>query len=173
MRAYLVFDSMFGNTRAIAEAVADGLGGYPVVELVPVDHAPTRLPGDIDLLVVGGPTHIHGLSSARSRTVTPQLAVQGASAGRIGLREWLGALSGSVPAAATFDTRLAKPRWLTGSAASRAARLLRRRGHRLVVAPESFLVTGTPGPLVDGELDRARAWGTRLAGAVATAGRTP
>jgi hypothetical protein len=170
MRTLVVFDSMFGNTRQVAEAITAGLAGYTPVDLVPVEETPTRLPDDVDLLVVGGPTHVHGLSSTRSRQVTPQLAEQGATPARTGLREWLTGLSGPRPAAATFDTRFAKARWLTGSAATGAARLLRRRGHRLVLPAESFFVDKTPGPLAAGELDRARAWGERLGSAVVAAG---
>ena len=68
-------------------------------------------------------------------------------------------------AVATFDTRLDKPRWLTGSAAKGAAKLLRRRGHRLAAAPESFFVAGTTGPLRPGETERAHRWGQSLTSA--------
>lgn len=64
--------------------------------------------------------------------------------------------------AATFDTRIDKPRWLTGSAARKAADLLRHNGYR-VVATDSFVVSGTQGPLCDGEIERAQAWGAELA----------
>jgi hypothetical protein len=171
MRALVVFESMFGNTHRIADAVAAGVGRYATVTMVPVDDAPTQLDTDLDLLVVGGPTHVHGLSSLRSRQVNPKLAAQGAVQGRIGVREWLTALTGPAVPAAAFDTRFRKPRWLTGSAAVHAARLLRKRGSQLARPPESFFVGEGAGPLLPGELDRARAWGEQLGKSVAVGGR--
>jgi hypothetical protein len=170
MRALVVFDSMFGNTQHIAAAVADGIRSYAVVDMVPVDLAPPQVDEGVDLLVVGGPTHAHGMSSKRSRTVSPQQAAHGATASRIGLREWLTGLNATDLPAAAFDTRYRKPRWLTGSAASRAARQLRHHHCRLVEPPESFFVEHGEGPLLPGEVDRARAWGEQLGAEVVAAG---
>jgi flavodoxin len=164
MRAVVVFDSMFGNTGKIAEAVAEGLSAHGTVTLVGVADAPARLDSDVDVLVVGGPTHAHGLSRTTSRRVTPKLAAQGATEGRIGLKEWLDGLTDPPYAtfSAAFDTRFHKPRWLTGSAAVRASRMLRHRGCQPVLAPESFFVEHAPGPLLPGELERAKDWGRRV-----------
>jgi hypothetical protein len=73
---------------------------------------------------------------------------------------------------ATFDTRIAKPR-LPGSAAAAAEKRLRRLGFRSVVAPKSFYVEGTTGPLVDGEPERARRWGVALGAALGAAEQRP
>lgn len=169
MRVAIVFDSMFGNTHQIALAIAEGLAAHGTVDLLPVDDAPVRLSNDLALLVVGGPTHGHGLSNRTSRRVNATQVGQGATAGRIGLREWLADLAdaphGDTPRAlpvATFDTRFHKPRWLTGSAAVSAARQLSRRGYTPAAPPESFFVEHGAGPLLAGELDRARRWGARL-----------
>jgi hypothetical protein len=62
----------------------------------------------------------------------------------------------------TFDTRLTWPRFLAGSAAAAAAKRLAKKGARLLVPPESFLVTGTEGPLVEGEIERARTWANHV-----------
>jgi hypothetical protein len=161
---------MFGNTRQVALAVAEGLRVHGAVDLLSVNDAPARPDNELALLVVGGPTHVHGLSSRRSRQVTPAQTAQGATAGRIGLKEWLADLADaprSLPVA-TFDTRFRKARWLTGSAAVNAARLLRRRGYPPAAPPESFFVAAGPGPLLPGELDRARRWGERLGATAAT-----
>jgi hypothetical protein len=64
--------------------------------------------------------------------------------------------------AAAFDTRFAKPRWLTGSAATKVAQRLGRKDYK-VIGTESFFVQTTGGPLADGERDRAVAWGRALA----------
>jgi hypothetical protein len=85
----------------------------------------------------------------------------------IGIREWLESVDvrSSEAAAAAFDTTLDSPRWLRyfGGAGSKAARCLRRLGFRVVAKPECFWVTGTTGPLLDGEEERARQWGETLA----------
>ena len=159
MNAIVIYESIYGNTRAIAEAVAEGLG----------DGARTMTPAELsaeathtDLLVVGGPTHIHGMATDRSRRVALETAGAQAPAGPA-LRDWLGELAGAPGAqAAAFDTRLNKPEWLTGAASLRIARRLRRHGYT-VLDTASFLVAESEGPLVDGELERARDWGADLA----------
>ena len=174
MNALVVYESIYGNTRAIAEAVADGLGGASVASVA-------TAPGDLenlDLLVVGGPTHMHGLATTRSREIAAEGAhedkgthVEPDATDGPGLRGWLAELpDGQGARAATFDTRLDKSAWVTGLASRGIAKRLRRDGYD-VVATESFLVEDGEGPLEDGELDRARAWGAQLAAkAPATAG---
>ncbi|HEY7488457.1 MAG TPA: flavodoxin domain-containing protein [Streptosporangiaceae bacterium] len=164
MRVLVVYESMFGNTQQIAKAIAKGLASYGQVDIVEVGDASTVEPRNgHDLLVVGGPTHGLGLSRPGTREAAANQAANGVVSRRIGLREWLEVAETprQVPTA-TFDTRLDKPRWLVGSAARGVAKRLRRYGGRLVVAPESFLVKGTPGPLRDGEVERARRWGAAL-----------
>jgi Flavodoxin len=163
-RALVIFESMFGNTRTIAEAVADGLSSGFATELTEVSLAPTTIPEDVSLLVVGGPTHAFGLTRPRTRedaatqTDGPLVSPVG------GIREWLEMVEAppSGHAAAAFDTRIAKPR-LPGSAARGAEKRLRRLGFRVVAAAESFYVTGTKGPLVPGEVERARRWAEQMA----------
>jgi len=178
MRALVVFESMFGNTKEIAEAVAAGLAERMDVELVEVGVAPTTLAGDVGLLVVGGPTHVMGMSRPSTRQdAARQLAgaAEDAAAAKevvskgVGIREWLTGvdLGRPAPAVAVFDTKLRSP--LPGSAAPKAARLLRRRGAR-VVDRRSFYVLGTPGPLRDGERDQARRWAADLAARQAAGG---
>jgi hypothetical protein len=166
MDALVVYESIYGNTRAVAEAVAEGLGGVPVL---PVCEAAWRQ-GKLDLLVVGGPTHAHGLASNRSRHVAVHTAQENGGShidpdarAEPGLRSWLGDLSPTFAHhAAAFDTRGDKPRALTGAASRGIARRLRRHGID-VLSVESFLVESSEGPLVAGEIDRARAWGAELA----------
>jgi hypothetical protein len=86
------------------------------------------------------------------------------------LRDWLERTGRPLaPRGAAFDTRAAKPAMLTGSAARGIARRMRRMGY-VVAGEESFMVEGTDGPLREGELERARAWGASLVGASAGAG---
>ena len=161
MTALIVVESMFGNTRAIAQHVAVGLDTTTPVDIVDVAGAPHIVPEDVTILIVGAPTHALGMSRSSSRV---EAVNQGATAVvETGIREWLDALSGlrsDLPAAA-FDTRV-KRVGLPGSAAKAAARRLRHLGCRLILPPASFWVEGTRGPLVDGELRRAEMWGSEI-----------
>jgi flavodoxin len=172
MSVLVVYESIYGNTRAVAEAIADGLGG---AELVPAHEAASRAQG-AELLVVGGPTHMHGMTTTRSRQLAVEAVhkegdshhVEAAAAEEPGLRDWIQDLPHSNGArAAAFDTRADKPPWLTGAASRGIAKRLRRRGYE-VLGRESFLVGDSEGPLVEGELERARAWGAELSKALPT-----
>lgn len=163
-RAMVVFESMFGNTEAVARAVADGLSAGMQVQVIPVPAAPTELDSDIGLLVVGGPTHALGMSRASTRADAVKQGALPTGGPEVGLREWIARLSSGpskVPAV-TFDTRV-KKRGLPGSAARTAQKQLRRRGFSIAAPARSFYVGGTPGPMLDGELQRAREWGAQLA----------
>lgn len=163
MRTLVVFESMFGATEQIARAIAKGLDA----EVVNVDDAPADLTG-VDLLVVGGPTHVHGMSRASTRKSAADQGDQ-PTRSKTGVREWLGSL-GPVPQGlpvAAFDTRIDKSRWLTGAASLGIAKLLSRRGCRLAAPAESFFVGTDPagtGP-APGEPTRAEAWGAALGAA--------
>ena len=166
MRAVVVYESMFGSTRRVAEAVGEGLGDVGEVVVVPVEDADAALDGGADLLVVGGPTHVHGLSRPRTRASAvamadkpgSNLALDEHARGR-GLREWLPAAPPAAGLGAAFDTRIAFP--LSGHASKAIGRQLRRRGYAMAEPPESFLV-GDENVLQPGEEERARAWGERL-----------
>lgn len=167
MSATVVYESVYGNTRAIAEAIAEGLGD---AEVVPVHEASDQM-FDTDLLVVGGPTHLHGLTTTRSRQIAVEAAHEDGS-GQVepgaeeepGLRAWLRDLpSGQSGKAAAFDTRADKSPWLTGAASRGIAKRLSHRGYE-VVSRQSFLVEDSEGPLAEGELARARDWGHKLSG---------
>jgi hypothetical protein len=170
MRALVVYESMFGNTKVVADAVADGLATRLHVTAVEVSAAPTAM-DDVALVVVGGPTHAFGMSRPGTRQDAAKQSQRPLVSAGIGLREWLDTVQGASPgvAAAAFDTRIEKPR-LPGSAARAAERRLRRLGFRIAARPASFYVAGTPGPLVDGEPERARRWGEHL-GSLVTAGQ--
>jgi hypothetical protein len=98
-----------------------------------------------------------------TRSSAAEQAGAGVVAAPMGLREWLETLPSAAPGrrAAAFDTRMDHPR-MPGSAAAGAARRLRHLGYEMVTARESFRVTATKGPLVEGELERARLWGSGL-----------
>lgn len=167
MRALVVYESMWGNTEEIARAVASGLAESVEVEVAEVTDAPAEPDPDTDLVVAGGPTHAFSMTRASTRA---DAVKQGAPrAAGVGLREWLDRLPSGhhTTPVATFDTRVGKVRHLPGSAARSAARAARRHGYRSASPPHSFFVEDTAGPLLDGELGRAREWGRELAGQLA------
>lgn len=158
-RALVVYESMFGNTRSIAEAIAGGVASRLPVEPIEVSSAPTWIPEDVTLVIVGGPTHALGLSRPKTREDASRQASGSLVSSGSGLREWLASVNTRPNVdGATFDTRIDKPR-IPGSAAKAAERRLRRIGFRILAQATSFYVTGTQGPLLAGELDRARRWG--------------
>ena len=122
----------------------------------------------VDLLVVGGPTHAHGLSRARTRKSAAEathdaekhLTLEVEGSGR-GLRDWFEDVRDISARGVAFDTRVDMAPVLTGSAARGIARRLRHRGCHLVAKPESFLVDKS-NHLLAGEEDRARRWGAEL-----------
>ncbi|MDQ1690983.1 MAG: hypothetical protein QOD87_1091 [Pseudonocardiales bacterium] len=169
MRAVVVYESMFGDTRQVAEAIGDGLGLEFEVTVVPVSRVATVDLGGVDLLVVGGPTHVRGMSRPKTREGALDQAAQPASgiavepgAAGPGLREWFARLTDAPPHAAAFDTRVQLSPLVTGRAAPKIARSLQRSGCHLIAEPESFLVTTKQPALVAGERERARAWGKTL-----------
>lgn len=173
MRAVVVYESMFGNTHEVADHVAEGLRSRHEVVIVPVGDATPEVVGAADYLVVGGPTHVHGLSSSASRKSAAEMAGKepglelddGASGP--GLRDWLEGLpSGHVHAAAAFDTRADAPAMLTGRASKGIAKRLARHGYRVIADPESFLVD-KQNHLLPGEAERATKWGVELAAMLA------
>lgn len=160
---------MYGNTHLIADAIAKGLGPDSETVVVPVSEARPELLGQADLVVVGGPTHAHGMSRAGTRQSAAQAADKPGSrltldpgAEGPGLRDWFDGLGRVNGTAAAFDTRLGGPAILTGQASKGIARLLRQHGLTLAAGPESFLVT-KDNRLRPGEENRARAWGQQLA----------
>ena len=173
MRAVVVYESMYGNTHLVADAIGAGLAQVAGTEVsvVPVAAATPEVVDRVDLLVVGGPTHVHSMASEASRRAAVVAAEKPESGLTMdpdalgeGLREWFGELSRRHGDAAAFDTRVDASPAFTGRASKAIAKRLRRHGWTTVAEPESFLVT-KDGHLLDHEADRARAWGSSLANA--------
>jgi len=168
MKVVVICESMFGNTEQLATAVAKGLTGAGAeVAVLEVGDAYAGHPDlDCDLLVVAAPTHALTLSRPESRA---QAVERGADPRReaVGVREWLPTLAevlppdGPRPPVAVFDTRVLQAKHWPGSAARASERRLRKSGFR-VGERASFYVDAVAGPVADGELERAEAWGRRL-----------
>jgi flavorubredoxin len=169
VKAVVIYESMYGNTHLVADAIADGLRTCGEVVVVPVDQADAALAGSADLVVVGGPTHAHGMSRADTRMGAViasneesgsafQLDADGE--GR-GLRDWFASLGQLKTKAAAFDTRVDIPAAISGRASKGIARKLRHHGATLISEPQSFLMT-TANRLQPDEQAHARDWGARL-----------
>jgi flavodoxin len=155
MKTVIYCATRSGNTRAVADAIADGLRPLGSVDVHALDGGRPDVPSDADLVLVGGPTEGHRATPA--------------------VLDFLEALPADAlvgRAAAAFDTRVDWPRWLSGSAASDIAKKLNAHGARVVAEPESFIVSMKP-ELLPGELDRALAWGAALAGFVSPVPQVP
>jgi flavodoxin I len=135
MNALVIYDSTFGNTEKIAQAIGERI------------HCPAMRAGDfqpsehkgLDLLIVGSPTHGGRPTPDIHRLPEGPLALQGIDA-------------------AAFDTRTERFSWIFGYAAVRIGQSLERGGGKLLVPPEGFIVVGNKGPLKEGELGRAADW---------------
>jgi menaquinone-dependent protoporphyrinogen IX oxidase len=178
MKALVVYESMYGNTHVISTNIADALRPTHEVTLVPVAAATSDLVAEADLLVVGGPTHMHRLSTDSSRRMAAQATASQASvltldpdAAGPGLRDWFDGLGDGHGLAASFDTRINARPVFTGRASRGIRKLLKQHGYHLIAAPESFLVTSRSS-LLDGEATRARRWGAAL-GVIATDANVP
>ena len=167
MKAVVVYESMYGNTHLVADAVAEGMRSV-TADVVGVAHVSDEVLAGADVVVVGGPTHVHGMSRPSTRHAAAEdaqkpdrdLELEPDAEGE-GLREWFDAV-GSLPSlAAAFDTRLDAPVIVTGRASKGIAKRLRRHGSELLDEPRSFLVT-KENHLEEHEVEEARSWGRRL-----------
>ena len=161
MKALVVYQSHWGNTAAIAHAVAEGLGpGTPALH---TDEAVGASIADVELIVAGAPVIAFGLPT---ENMLKQIA------GEIGkaptppdvshptLRSWIEGLPAGHGRSAAFETRIW---WSPMGATSTIEKGLKRAGYPPLAKSERFIVEGTYGPLRAGELDRARQWGAELA----------
>ena len=163
MRALVVYESMYGNTHVVASLRA----AHDVI-VVPGGEATGELLAWADLVIVGGPTHMHKLSTASSRRMAAQAAADQANELELdpdatgpGLRDWFGTIPPGHVLAAAFDTRINARPAFTGRASRGIRKLLKRHGYHVIAAPESFLVTSRSA-LLGGEAGRARRWGASL-----------
>ena len=163
MKAIVVYESLWGNTAAIARAIAEGIG--PEARALSTAEAAGSAIADADLIVAGAPVIAFSLPSEkvreslaanRGREPAPDLS-------HPSMRSWLDALPAGHGRSAAFETRFW---WSPGGATAGIVRGLERAGYRPVAKPHRFIVKGTYGPLRDGEVERARLWGAELAQAM-------
>jgi hypothetical protein len=173
MHALIVYESMYGNTRSVAEAIGAGLKGAGAsVTIAHAARVTAVQTAAADVVVVGGPTHAWSMTRPSTRRGAVDAARKSPEGNRHieqdadvrGLREWIADVSGhaSVKRFAAFDTRRRVPLGLSGSAARAIDRSLRRLGWPRLQRPTGFYVTKSD-ELEPDQLTRARAWGAELA----------
>lgn len=164
MKAIVVYESYWGNTAAVARAIAEGLG--PDARALSTTEATGAIIADADLIVAGSPVIGFRLPDEKMREnirTKPGKAPSPPDLSHPSLRSWLDGLPKGHGRAAAFETRV---RFSPGGATSSILRGLKKAGYSPVVEAQRFIVKGTFGPLRDGELDRARQWGADLAKAM-------
>jgi len=147
MKALIVFDSVHGNTEAIARAIA-GVGGKAGIRMVRAGQAKNGDLVGLDLLVVGSPT-LGGRPTPAVKTFLERIPAGALAKVRV----------------AAFDTRMTM--WvakLFGWAADRIETVLEAKGGLPTAKPAGFIVGGREGPLKEGERERAAAWAKGFAG---------
>jgi hypothetical protein len=160
MKAIVAYESLWGNTAAVARAIAEGLG--PEAQAMSTAEATRDEVADADLIVAGAPVHGFSLPREQGRSdlgKNPGKAPTPPDLSHPSMRLWLAGLPRGSGHFAAFDTRF---KWTPGSATSGITKGLRRAGYRELARRERFLITGTYGPMRDGELERAQAWGAQL-----------
>jgi flavodoxin len=160
VKAVVVFESHWGNTEAVARAIAEGIGPETVV--LHTDEAVGDAVAGLDLLAAGAPVMAFSLPRDGALELVAQdtKAPRPADVSHPLLRSWLDSVPPGSALFATFETRIWwSPRGATGTIEGK----LRKAGYRRLAKGERFIVSGGYGPLRDGELERARAWGASLA----------
>lgn len=152
MKTIVIYDSLFGNTKAIAEAVGKALGPDAVVENVR-DVIPASLQGT-DLLIVGSPTH-GGRPSEATKNFLKSILSGSLKETRVAAFD----TRGSIEDQGAFVKRLVN---FLGYAAKHILKTLQEKGGAAIAEPEGFIVQGKEGPLKEGELERAAAWAQEL-----------
>ena len=153
----VVYESVWGNTAAVAHAIAEGLG----TEAFPTDEVPFEALATADLIVAGSPVFGFSLPTEQMRSSILRGETEGPAPdlSHPSLRSWLDSLPTGHGRSAAFETRIWwSPRGATGTIEKRLA----SHGYRPLAKAEKFVVRDKYGPLRDGELERASAWGRSL-----------
>jgi hypothetical protein len=168
LKVVVVYESLWGNTAAIARAIAEGIG--PEARCLSTGEATPAAISGADLVVAGAPVLGFRLPTEEMRQSVrsnPGFRAPAPDLSNPSMRSWLEALPAAAgpgkPLGAAFETGL---RWSPGGATSAILQGLEHAGFAPVGKGKRFIVKGRYGPLRDGEVDRARAWGAELAGSL-------
>jgi hypothetical protein len=165
MDALVVYESLWGNTAAVARSIAEGIGSN--ARALTTDEATPERIAQADLLVVGAPVHAFRMPSEKTRQTASgdEKAPKPADLGHPSIQTWLAGLPRRPLLAAAFETAM---HWSPGGSTGAIQRALEAAGHRVIAKKHRFFVAGVYGPMKEGELERAREWGAELARTVAT-----
>ena len=161
MKACVVYESLWGNTAAIARAIAEGIG--PGAQAFSTAEATPEVLAGADLVVAGSPLFAFRLPTEYIRQTIGKKAASFPAPPDLShpaLRTWLDSLPPGKGRAAAFETRM----WFSpGGATGAILQEFKKAGYEPLARGKRFRVTGMYGPLKSGELDRAREWGRKLA----------
>ena len=160
MKAVVVYESLWGNTAAIARAIAEGIG--PEAQTLSTAEAVGAAIAEADLIVAGAPLLGFNLPDEKMREsirTNPFPTPAPPNLAHPSLRSWLAGLPKGNGRSAAFETRLW---WSPGGATTAIVRGLEEAGYIPICKGQRFMVTGKYGPLRKGELERARLWGIHL-----------
>jgi flavorubredoxin len=160
MNAIVVYESVWGNTAAVAKAIAEGLG--PDARAYPTDEVPDDQLAKAELIVAGSPVFGFSLPTETMRQNILRSEADAptpADLSHPSLRSWLDRLPAGRGHSAAFETRIWwSPRGATGTIEKRLSKL----GYPPIAQAHKFVVRDKYGPLRDGELERATSWGREL-----------
>ena len=161
MKSMVVYDSLYGNTEQIAQKIASTLGSQEEVGVLRVGEVKLEQLAGLKLLVVGGPTQRLRATEAINNFLKeiPKNGLKGVKVAAFDTRLTMSEIEKRPPL--PFFHRI------FGYAAGRIAPGLKKKGGKLVVRPEGFLVEGMKGPLVQGELERAESWARQISATIA------
>jgi hypothetical protein len=144
----VVYESLWGNTRAVAQAIAEGIGeGATALSTAEATAAAMSGAG---LVVAGAPVLAFRLPTEDVRkSIANDPASKSADLTHPSMRSWLDALPAGQGRCASFETRL---KGSPGGATKAIDEGLHRAGYRPVAKAQRFYVKGKYGPLRDGEL---------------------
>ena len=159
MQAIVVYESHWGNTEAVARAIAEGIGAG--ARALTTDETTPDVLARADLVVAGAPVMAFSLPRAgvEKQLAGDTKAPRPADVAHPLLRAWLDTVPAGRGWFAAFETRIW---WSPRGATSTIEARLTKAGYRRLARGERFVVAGAYGPLREGELERARAWGAVL-----------
>jgi flavorubredoxin len=169
MKVRVVYESHWGNTAAVARAIAEGIG--PDARALTTDEVPAADVADADLIVAGAPVIAFGLPSEATvnrLTAETSMAPAPPDLSHAPMRTWLATVEPDPAHRRRFAAFETAVRWSPGGATGAIEKSLEAAGFEPLSKSRRFRVHGKYGPLNDGELDKARAWGAELARALTT-----
>ena len=155
MKALVIYDSFFGNTEKIAQAIGEALSSHGEVQVLKVSNAKLEHLAGLSLLVVGSPTRAFRPSPAIS-SFLGRIPANGLQGIKVAAFDTGISLQDANSAILSFFVKL------FGYAAKPIAAKLAKKGGALAIPPEGFFVRGSEGPLKEGELDRVADWAKQI-----------